>query len=389
MQATGVQATSSVGRIVEVETRLILVPMDRGAVAWSNVFLDRDIEYVVVTIRTSEGHEGVGYCIGSPFAGSGGFIADAVDDLLAPILIDSEAVEIERLWEEMSFQTMLVGRGGAAFRAIAAVDIALWDLLARAVGRPLCDLFGRFRSRVPTYASGGYYYSSDLDTDIGKLEEEVSRHMDLGFKAVKLKIGRFSAADDRKRIVRVMETVGPDVLVAVDANNAWRDAATAVNYLRQIDDLGLWWIEEPVLPDQMSASARIAEKLMTPIATGEIETTKSACARLIELGAAQILQTDATVAGGVTEWRKIAALAAGHDVQLAPHWAADIHLPLAAATPNVMTVEYFHDHVGILNFEKLLAEGPILDQGELVVRESPGHGILFDPEALAHFEVSR
>lgn len=383
------QGVAPVGKITAVNARLISVPMDRGAVAWSNVYLDRDIEYTVVTVTTDEGHEGIGYTLGSPFPKSGGFIADAVDDLLAPILIGSDAAEIERLWQDMAFQTMLVGRGGAAYRAIAAVDIALWDLLARAVGRPLCDLFGRYRSRVPTYASGGYYYSSDLDTDLGKLEAEVARHIELGFRAVKLKIGRFSAADDRKRILRVMETVGPEVPVAVDANNAWRDAASAINYLRQIDDLGLWWIEEPVLPDQMEASARIAEKLTTPIATGEIETTKSACARLIGLGAAGILQTDATVCGGVTEWRKIAALAEAHDVQLAPHWAADIHLPLAAATPNVMTVEYFHDHVGILNFEKLLAETPAIEEGELVVRDTPGHGIMFDPEALDHFEKKR
>ena len=273
-------------------------------------------------------------------------------------------------------------------RAVSAVDIALWDLLATSVGRPLCDLLGRYRSRVPAYASGGYYYSDDPDADLAELETEVRRHVELGFRAVKIKTGRLSAARDRARIVRVLEAVGPDVKVAVDANHAWRDYPSAINDLRHLDELGLWWIEEPVLPDQLAASARIAESLLTPIATGEIEAGRWAFQQIVDMRAADILQADVTVVGGISEWIKIAHMAACRDVPLAPHWVADIHVHVGAATPNVMALEYFHPGVGVLNFDKLLAHTLDFEHGELVVPERPGHGITLDPEAVSYYKIA-
>src|SRR5262249_30479614 len=152
---------------------------------------------------------------------------------------------IERVWEDMAFQTLLLGRRGAVMRAMSAIDIALWDLLGRSTGRPLCDLFGRYRSRVPAYASGGYYYSDDVDAHRARLKEEVLEHVALGFEAVKIKIGRLPARRDRDRVELVLDAVGPDVRVAVDANHSWRDAVSALQDLRPLDDHGLWWIEEP------------------------------------------------------------------------------------------------------------------------------------------------
>lgn len=371
--------------ITAVRSAVVLVPLPRP-VSWSNVSVSSR-EYVLVWIETDTGETGLGFTVGSRFENGGKFIKTAIDDLLAPILTGRDTAEIERLWEEMSFQTLLLGRRGAVMRAISAVDIALWDLLATSVGKPLCDLFGRYRSRVPAYASGGYYYADDADTDLATLEEEVRRHAELGFKAVKIKIGKLSAAGDRARVERVLEAVGPDVRVAVDANHAWRDAPSAINDLRHLDDLGLWWIEEPVLPDQITASARIADALTTPIATGEIEAGRWAFQHLIDSGAASILQTDVTVVGGLSEWWKVAHMAECRDVPLAPHWVPDIHVHVGAACRSVLALEYFHAGVGVLNFDELLSDPLAFEDGEVLVPDRPGHGISLDLDAVRHYQT--
>jgi L-alanine-DL-glutamate epimerase-like enolase superfamily enzyme len=372
--------------ITQVRAAVVSVPLPRP-VAWSNVRITSR-EYLFVWIESAGGHEGMGFTVGSRFDNGGSFLKAAVTDLLAPVVVGRETAEIERIWEDMSFQTLLLGRRGAVMRAMSAIDIALWDLLGKSAGKPLCDLFGRYRSRVPAYASGGYYYSDDIDEDLGRLREEVLEHVALGFEAVKIKIGRLPARRDRDRVTMVLDTVGPDVRVAVDANHSWRDAVSAVHDLRPLDDLGLWWIEEPVLPDQIQASARIAEKLVTPIATGEIEAGRWAFQHLVDARAADILQVDATVVGGISEWWKVAHMAACRDIPLAPHWVPDIHVHLAAAAPNVLALEYFHPRVGVLNFDQLVTQPIEFEKGELLVPNRPGHGIELDLEAVRHYEVS-
>ena len=233
----------------------------------------------------------------------------------------------------MYFRGLLLGTRGALMRAVSAVDIALWDLLAKDSGRRLCDVLGRYRESVPAYASGGYYYDDDPDRDLALLEEEILRHVDLGFRDVKIKIGRREWREEIRRVERVLEVAGPGARVAVDANHAWTDVASAIVDLRTIDDLGLWWIEEPFLPDRIESAARLAEKLTTPLATGEIEAGRWAFHDIHAAGAAAILQTDATVAGGISEWLKISGMAAASDIPIAPHWVPYVHVHLGAATP--------------------------------------------------------
>jgi D-arabinonate dehydratase len=371
-------------RITAVRTAVVAIPLPRP-VAWSNVRVEAR-EFVLVWIDARAG-SGLGFTLGSRFSGGGKVIESAVREALAPILVGRDPCEIEGLWEEMYFRTLLLGRRGAVMRALSAVDIALWDLASRSMGRPLCDVLGRYRVRVPAYASGGYYYHDDFDLDLAELEKEVSRHVAAGFKSLKIKIGRLPPAQDRERVRRVLEVVGPEIRVAVDANHAWRDSVSAVGDLRHLDSLGLWWIEEPVLPDQLAASARIASELTTPVATGEIEATRWGFQQLLDTGAADILQPDATVAGGITEWRKIAHMAACRDVPIAPHWVPDIHVHLAAATPNVLAIEYFDRGVGVLNFEALLEEPLRVENGEIRVPSRSGHGIQLDVKAVERFEV--
>lgn len=372
-------------KVTSVRSLVVSVPLPKP-VAWSTVRVTSR-EYVFVWVEDDAGHVGFGFTMGSRFSNGGRFIKLAVDDLLAPIVVGRDPLTTERIWEDMSFQTLLLGRRGAVLRAMSAVDIALWDLRAKSVNLPLCDLLGRHRSSVPAYASGGYYYSDDIDKEIAGVEEEIRRHVDLGFNAVKIKIGKFHAALERKRLEAALEAAGSNVRVAVDANHAWKDAPAAISDLRHIDDLGLWWIEEPVLPDQLRASAKIAEALTTPIATGEIEATRWGFQQIVETGAASILQADATVVGGISEWLKVAHFAACLDIPVAPHWVPDIHVHLGASTPNVLVLEYFDEGVGVLNFSELLAEPLTVVAGEVLVPDRPGHGILLDEDAIERYGV--
>jgi L-alanine-DL-glutamate epimerase-like enolase superfamily enzyme len=329
----------------------------------------------------------MGFCVGPRFPGGIRPIQSIVEHVLRPALIGRDAAEIEAIWEDMYFRGLLLGTRGALMRAVSAVDIALWDLLGKTTGFRLCDLLGRYREAVPAYASGGYYYDDNLDTDLGLLEDEIHRHLDLGFRAVKIKVGRIAWRHDRRRIERTLEIAGSDVRVAVDANHAWTDPAAALADLRQVDDMGLWWIEEPFYPDRIDAAARLADKLTTPIATGEIEAGRWAFRSIIEAGAAAILQPDATVAGGISEWLKIAGMAASCDVALAPHFIPYIHIQLGAAFPAVMTLEYFDAATGVLNFDVLLATPLELRGGEIIVPLRPGHGIDLDMDAIAHYGI--
>jgi L-alanine-DL-glutamate epimerase-like enolase superfamily enzyme len=373
--------------IAEVRTAVVVVPLPRP-VAWSNVRVT-EREFLFTWVRTEGGAEGMGFTVGSRFPGGAYVLRSVVDEVLRPVLVGRDPLEIERLWEEMYFRGLLLGTRGALMRAISAVDIALWDLLGKVSGQRLCDLLGRYREAVPAYASGGYYYHvDDPERDRAALAEEIAHHRSLGFRDVKIKIGRLPWRLELLRVEAALEAAGPEMRVAVDANHAWRDSASAVNDLRHIDGLGLWWIEEPLLPDQLEPAARLAEKLVTPLATGEIEAGRWAFRAIVDSGAATILQADATVAGGISEWLKIAGMAASHDVALAPHWVPYVHVHLGAASPSVLSVEYFHASTGVLGFDDLLARRLEFRDGAILVPPGPGHGIELDLDAVRHYEAA-
>jgi L-alanine-DL-glutamate epimerase-like enolase superfamily enzyme len=372
--------------ITEVRTSVVVVPLPRP-VAWSNVRVT-EREFLFVWVRTESGAEGMGFTVGSRFPGGARVIRAVVDEVLQPVLVGRDALAIERLWEDMYFRGLLLGTRGALMRAVSAVDIALWDLLGKTSGRRLCDLLGRYRDAVPAYASGGYYYDDDPARDRAALAEEIARHRELGFRDVKIKIGRLPWRLELLRVECALEAAGPEMRLAVDANHAWRDSASALNDLRHLDELGLWWIEEPLLPDQLEPAARLAAKLTTPLATGEIEAGRWAFRAIVEAGAASILQADATVAGGVSEWLKIAGMAASHDIALAPHWVPYIHVHLGAATPSVLSLEYFHASTGVLGFDELLARRLEFVDGTILVPPGHGHGIELDLDAVRHYEAA-
>ncbi len=340
-------------------------------------------------VSTPEG-TGTGYA----YAGTSGgrLLAGAVDELLAPVVCVSDADDIAGLWEQMYAATLLVGRRGAVLRAISAVDIALWDLRARRCGMPLAVLLGgSVRHPVAVYASGGYYRPDD-GPYTAAVAREIEANRQAGFRDHKIKVGGLSVHEDAERVAAASAAAGEGRL-ALDANNAYRSVAEALQAVRAFEkaagERGLWWFEEPLSPDDVAGHAELARTIETPVATGEIHQTRFEFAQLIEARAADVLQPDAGVVGGITEWLRVAHAAHAFGMQVAPHWHANLHAHLVAAVPNADVVEHFDLGKDIYNFERLLTEETRLDvrEGVAHLTERPGIGFELDEAVVSRFEI--
>lgn len=366
--------------IESVSACVARVPLDRPVTFSTRRVTAR--EYCLVRIRASDGTEGLGYCYAVNSAGR--LLAVAVTDLLAPRLIGQDSHRVEGLWREMYQDALLLGRTGGVMRALSALDIALWDLNARSAGLPLYRYLGAVSlDRVPAYASGGYYLPGKTTEDLAR---EMADHVAEGFKAVKMKVGLESVASERRRLAAVREAIGADVRLMLDANNAWKDLPTALEYVRCFEPFNPFWIEEPFSPDDIDNHARLAAATPVTVATGEVEAGRWRFKDLIAQKATTLLQTDATVCGGITEWRRIAALAASHGIMVEPHAWHDVHVHLVASTPNTTYVEWMPDD-HIVNFRRLIDTQLVADKGDLLLPQGAGLGFAFDDAAIDEYGV--
>jgi L-alanine-DL-glutamate epimerase-like enolase superfamily enzyme len=280
--------------------------------------------------------------------------------------------------------TVLQGRAGSVMRAISILDCALWDVNARAAKLPLYKYLGAAVERaVPAYASGGYYLAGKSPKKLGL---EMAGYVKAGFRAVKMKVGRLSPREEEARVKAAREAIGPEVELMLDANNAWRDLPTAMRYMERFELYDPYWIEEPFFPDDIDNHARLAKLTRVTVATGEIGTGRWHFKEILDKGAAQILQTDALVCGGVSEWKRIAATAASYGVTVCPHWFHDLHAHLVAATPNARYVEFFPDEQ-VLNFRRLVDKQLTAEDGMLLLPTTPGLGFGFDERAVARYAL--
>lgn len=377
--------------ITEVSARAVRVPVRTKTRMSTRELAQRD--YLLVHVREDESDlVGLGYAyVGT----SGGLLsADAVTGLMAPLLVGADPGDIVGHWDRIYQELLLVGRRGLLVRALSAVDIALWDLAAKRAGVPLAVLLGGHRDRVPAYASGGYYRPDD-GTWVQAVTAEIAANIEHGFVDHKIKVGGLSIAEDAERVAAGVAALGERGRLAVDCNNAYPSAAEAVRAIRAFEraagDRGLWWVEEPLSPEDVAGHARLTATVDTPIATGEIHQTRWEFRDLIRAGAADVLQPDAGVLGGVTEWVRVARAAEVFGIPVAPHWHANLHVHLAAATPGCIAIEHFTAEKDIYNFERLLREDTRLrvESGQALVPDAAGLGIELDEDAVGAFAVSR
>ena len=369
--STGPPAAAPGVRVAALTAATLVIPL-RNVTSFATRTV-RERHYTLVKVTTESGIEGLGFCYCGNAAGW--LVTGTVRDLLAGHVVGRDAHDTEAIWDAMYRDALLLGRRGAVVRAMSAIDIALWDANAKAAELPLYRYLGAARSDVvPAYASGGYYLAGKSERD---LAAECAGYVERGFAAVKIKVGRVSAREDAARIAAVRAAIGPEV-------ELFTDATAAIRAIRRWEEYDLGWVEEPNPPDELAAHAAVAAAVEPPIATDEIHQTRWDFQQILDQDAAAILQTDAAVCGGVTEFRRIAALAAGREVTVAPHWLADLHVHLVAATPNATWVEFFPD-TEVLNLMEVFQTRLQVRDAGLAVPQEPGHGVVLDDAAVERY----
>jgi L-alanine-DL-glutamate epimerase-like enolase superfamily enzyme len=375
--------------VTRLSARAIRVPVGKATRQSTRTLDKRD--YVIVRVE-AEGSQQAG--LGYTYAGTSGgrLLAAAVEELLAPVVVGRDAADIVTLWELLYQETLMLGRRGLILRAMSGVDIALWDLAAKRAGVPLATLLGGSAKAVPAYASGGYY-RPDEGPWAEAVRAEIRFNQSLGFRDHKIKVGGLGVEEDAARVKAAIEVVGATGRLALDANNAYRSVGDALRAIRAFEraagERGLWWIEEPLSPDDVEGHRAIARDIETPVATGEIHQTRWDFRQLLERRAADLLQPDAAVMGGVSEWMRVARAAETFGTPIAPHWHANLHVHLAAAAPGCIGIEHFALQKDIYNFERLVTEESrlVVKDGMAVVPAHPGLGFELDEAALQRFAM--
>ncbi|WP_420113329.1 L-talarate/galactarate dehydratase [Pseudactinotalea sp.] len=374
---------ATLDRIAHVQLRSITLPLPTP-ISDAKVLTGRqrpmtEVAFLFAEITTEAGHEGIGFSY-SKRAGGPGQYAHARE--IADVLLGEDPSDIGKIWTKLCWAGASVGRSGLATQAIAAFDVALWDLKAKRAGLPLAKLLGSYRDSVRTYnTSGGF-----LHTPVDEVKDNAVAALEQGIGGIKLKVGQPDWRTDIARVTAVREHLDPDVPLMVDANQQW-DRATAMRMGRIFEEFGLVWIEEPLDAYDAEGHAALARALDTPIATGEMLSSVAEHVHMIDAGAVDIVQPDAPRVGGITQFRALAAYAEAKHLDLAPHFAMEIHCHLAAAYPNEPWVEHF-DWLDPLFNEHLEIRG-----GRMWVSDRPGLGITLSEQAhawtVASSEVGR
>ena len=316
-------------------------------------------------------HAFAGNEIGLGYTYADSATATLIHKLLANVVAGQDAMSPVACWNQMARRIRNLGRPGIASMAISAVDVALWDLKAHLLNLPLATLLGAVRDSVSIYGSGGFTSYSDE-----QLRNQFGGWVEQGISRVKMKIGRDANAD-LHRVAVARDTIGPSAELFVDANGAY-SRKQALAQAEKFADSGVSWFEEPVSSDDLKGLRLLRDRAPAgiDIAAGEYGYDSWYFRRMLDAGAVDVLQADATRCGGITGFRQAAALCEAHHVPLSAHTAPTIHMHLGCATIPLRHLEYFHDHVRI---EKMFFDGVSMPiAGELSPNlRRPGMGIEF------------
>ena len=269
--------------------------------------------------------------------------------------------------------------------ALSAIDIALWDLMGKAVERPVYALLGgALRQRLPAYVTGFYYRDNETSDD---LRREADMYLEHGYRTLKVKVGRLSPEEDAKRVGVIRDAAGADVDLMLDANQGW-DLPTAVRAAQLMEPLGIFWLEDP-MPwfDERYTLQRLKAATSIPIAAGETEYSPFGLRHMMSEGLVDYLIIDGTWAGGLTTWRKAAVMAEMYQIPMAAHHDPQIHVHAQAASPTGFILESFADPTRDPLWFDLFSERPAIVDGYMNLPEAPGLGIELRDEALEKYGV--
>jgi L-alanine-DL-glutamate epimerase-like enolase superfamily enzyme len=364
-------------KITSVESFIVHAPIPRFVADSFNTATVWGIPGVIV--RTDDGIEGWGYTSTLSFGDKA--ITSIIDDIYAPLLVGEDPTDTQRHWERLYWSdSHWVGRSGIAHMAIAAVDIALWDLKAKAAGLPLYKLIGGHKpGQIRSYNTDGGW----LNFDVPRLVDEMQALLAAGYAGVKMKIGSPDPRDDVARVEAVRAAVGSDAQLMIDVNQKW-DRTTALAWAPAFEQFAVGWLEEPLDPDDVEGHAMLARATRIPIALGEHVYTRTQFREFIARAGIGYVQVDCTRVAGVTEWLAVAEIALAHHVPVVPHHAdmMRVHQHLGAghaASPMIECIPWL---------QELFAEPADIRDGTFHIPATPGASTTFDPKMFEKFRVA-
>ncbi len=380
-------------RITDVEAiplvRKLNSPFEGGSFRVTN-------RYTIVTrITTADG------TMGETFGGDEDMhqtkIIDIINNRLKPVLVGESVLNYERLWEKMFQVTKTLDLGNRGFHyldmvnraiimeSISAVDIAIWDTLGKVLNQSVNSLLGGYRNDVPVITIGGYYQKGKTLDDLAR---EMVGYQSSGFKGVKMKVGRLDLESDVERVRVVRRAVGDDFAIICDANQAWT-VADAIKFGKLVRDFRINWLEEPVMGyDQYRGLNAVRSATGIPITAGQGEISRYGCRDLIAAGSVDILNTDVTLVGGVTEWRKVADVADAYLISMAHHEEPQVSLQLLSAIPHGLFLEIFADPSRDPLWAELLSKAPAMKDGMMQVPDEPGFGLKLEESVITKYRAT-
>ncbi len=358
-------------RIHGIEAIPIEIPLARNFGGSTYTVLKRST--VITRLRTDEG------LVSEVYNGDnrehGREIARLIHDALAPRVTGLSVFEGERVWEAMFALSHASRHKKLLMEAIACVDCALWDVAGKALGKSVGALLGGYRASLPVISIGGYYVDGKTHADIGR---EMEAYRKAGMAGCKFKVGGLAPEEDAKRVEAARRAAGRDFILAVDANRGWA-VEDAVRFARLVEPLDIRWFEEPChWHDDVALMARVRAATRIPITAGQSEITSHGVRRMVEAGAVDLVNVDASECGGVTEWRRAAALCRVAGVQMAHHEEPQIAQHLLAAVPHGTYVECFADPERDPMWQAVWANRPAIKDGVMQTAQDPGFGLILD-----------
>ena len=322
-------------------------------------------------------------------------IVSIVNGPFQDCVIGEDIFNLERLWEAMfnaltpelayrGIHTLDLTNRAIVMQALAAVDIAIWDAIGKTLGLPLYKLLGGHRDKLPVIAIGGYYKEGKTEKE---LAEELLSYKGAGLAGIKFKVGGLSPCDDAERVRHARQILGDEFVIACDANQGWT-VDQALDFCRRIRSLNVRWIEEPVhWYDQSLGLAKVREGGGIPVVAGQGEISRFGCRDLVTAGAVDILNFDATIGGGVTEWRRVAAMASMFNVGMAHHEEPQIAAHLLASVSHGLYVEIFPDPDRDPMWRELPLTHPKIESGFMYLPQEPGLGFPLNPAILSKYKI--
>lgn len=352
-------------KITDVKVTTVSQPLEKPF--WNSIKKTTSKGRARIEIYTDEGVTGMSLCSGGARKSLG---------MLKSKLVGQDPFRIGYLWDQMWMGgTRKPISKGDHITAMSAADNALWDLNGKALNQPVWKMLGGVQDKLWAYAAGGYYEDGK---GIPELCEEMETYVGQGFQAVKMKVGwpGVTLKQDAERVAAVRKAIGDDVALMIDANNAW-NVTDALRFGRMIEEYDPYWYEEPVAPDDFEGSAKLADKLDYPIASGENEMTRWGFRDLIERGGVEVVQADPNNCGGISEWMRIAAMAGAHHLKMAPHGQGALGCVVVAAIEHGLVVENY-----LRNFSTDMVGGLEFKDGHVIMNDAPGLGIEWNEELI-------